>query len=94
MAIVCVISLHWEQLLALFGAGTESLQTDLGWKSQPLRLLYVLSIMAAIVLSEFLRYLERVLSGLRANRGRLIPPKREMRSQTNDDARRNAGCTA
>jgi hypothetical protein len=74
MAIVCVISLHWEQFLAVFGAGKESPQTDLGWKSQPLPVLYVLSIMAAIVLLEFLPYLEELFRGLRANRGRLIPP--------------------
>jgi hypothetical protein len=75
MAIVSVISLHWEQFLALFGAGTESLQTKLSWKSQPLPVLYILSIMTAIVLFELLPYVEELLRGLRANRGQLISPK-------------------
>ena len=71
MAIVSVVSLHWQQFLAVFGAGSEPLRTDLSWKPEPLPILYVIAIL--VLLFELLPYLEEFWRGLRANRGRLIP---------------------
>ena len=75
MAIVSVVSLHWHQFLAVFGAGLEPLRTDLSWKSEPLPILYITSILSIVLLFELLPYLEEFWRGLRANRGRLVPPK-------------------
>jgi hypothetical protein len=73
MAIVSVVSLRWGQFLALFGAGPETMRTDIAWKPTPLPVLYVAIIMAVILLFELLPYIEEFLRGLRANQGRLIP---------------------
>jgi hypothetical protein len=75
MAILSVISLHWEQFLALFGGGSEPAKFDLAWKSEPLPIPYIASIMIIILLFEFLPYFEEFVRGLRANAGRLVPTK-------------------
>ena len=75
MAIVSVVSLHWQQFLAVFGAGSEALRTDLSWKPEPLPILYIIGILSIVLLLELLPYLEEFWRGLRANRGRLIPTK-------------------
>jgi hypothetical protein len=75
MAIVSVVSLHWQQFLAMFGAGSEALRTDLSWKPEPLPILYIIGILSIVLLFELLPYLEEFWRGLRANRGRLIPTK-------------------
>jgi hypothetical protein len=75
MAIVSVVSLHWQQFLAVFGAGSEALRTDLSWKPEPLPILYIIGILSIVLLFELLPYLEEFWRGLRANRGRLIPTK-------------------
>jgi hypothetical protein len=79
MAIVSVVSLHWQQFLALFGAGSEPLRTDLSWKPEPLPILYVTAILSMVLLFELLPYLEEFWRGLRANRGWLVLPKRARR---------------
>lgn len=73
MAILSVVSLHWGQFLALFGAGPEPLRTTISWKSEPLPVMYVLTIMTVVLLFEFLPYMEELLRGLRNNEGRLVP---------------------
>jgi hypothetical protein len=75
MAIVSVASIQWGQFLALFGSGQEPARFDLVWKEQPLPLAYVASIMAIILLFEFLPYPEEFARGLRANRRALLPAK-------------------
>jgi hypothetical protein len=75
MAIVSVVSLHWYQFLAMFGAGREPLRTDLSWKPEPLPILYIAGILSIVLLFELLPYLEEFWRGLRANQGRLVPPK-------------------
>jgi hypothetical protein len=82
MAIVSVVSLHWQQFLALFGAGSEPLRTDLSWKPEPLPILYVIAILSVVLLFELLPFLEEFWRGLRANRGRLVPA---MRKDANSD---------
>ncbi|WP_027144352.1 hypothetical protein [Mesorhizobium sp. WSM3626] len=79
MGLVSVVSLHWGQFLALFGAGRETARFDFAWKSQPLPVTYIVCVMAVILLFELLPYLEEFVRGLRANGGRLIPPKARRR---------------
>ncbi|MDR6303339.1 hypothetical protein GGQ85_001022 [Nitrobacter vulgaris] len=73
MAIVSVVSLHWQQFLAVFGAGSEALRTDVSWKPEPLPILCVTTILSMVLLFKLLPYLEEFWRGLRANRGRLVP---------------------
>lgn len=75
MGLVSVVTLHWDQFQALFGAGTENARFDLAWKSQQLPVAYIAIVMSVILLFELLPYLEELLRGLRANSGRLVPPK-------------------
>jgi hypothetical protein len=74
MAILCVVSIHWGQFLALFGVGPERARFDLIWKSEPLPIAYIVSVLVVILLFEFLPYVEEFLRGLRANAGQLVPP--------------------
>ena len=74
MAILCVVSIHWGQFLALFGVGSERARFDLVWKSEPLPVAYIVSVQVVILLFEFLPYVEEFLRGLRANAGQLVPP--------------------
>ena len=75
MGLVSVVSLHWGQFLALFGAGTERARFDLAWKQEQLPVAYVAIVMIVIALFELLPYVEEFLRGLRANAGRLVPAK-------------------
>jgi hypothetical protein len=75
MAIVSVVSLHWQQFLAMFGAGAEPLRTDISWKPEPLPIFYIAGILSIVLLFELLPYLEEFWRGLRANGGRLVPAK-------------------
>jgi hypothetical protein len=75
MALVSVVSRHWQQFLAVFGMGSEPLRTDLTLKSEPLPIVYIASILIMVLLFELLPYIEEFVRGLRANRGRLVPPK-------------------
>ena len=74
MAILCVVSIHWGQFLALFGVGPERARFDLIWKSEPLPIAYIVSVLVVILLFEFLPYVEEFVRGLRANAGQLVPP--------------------
>ncbi|MBZ9984601.1 MULTISPECIES: diguanylate cyclase [unclassified Mesorhizobium] len=75
MGLVSVISLHWGQFLALFGAGTETARFELVWKSEQLPVTYIACVMGVILIFELLPYLEELVRGLRANAGKLIPSK-------------------
>jgi len=75
MGLVSVLTLHWGQFLALFGAGQETARFDLAWKWQQLPVTYIACLMAAILLFELLPYVEEFIRGLLANQGSLIPPK-------------------
>jgi hypothetical protein len=67
MAIVCVVALHWDQFLALFGRGSEPAQFTFRLKPEPQRLspAYLVSLFTGIVLFEVLPYLEELVRGLR-----------------------------
>ncbi|ESY66903.1 diguanylate cyclase [Mesorhizobium sp. LNHC232B00] len=75
MGIIIVISLHWGQFLALFGLGSESARFNLVWKSEPLPVTYIVTMLVIILLFEFLPYIEEFVRGLRANAGKLVPEK-------------------
>jgi hypothetical protein len=94
MALVSVVSRHWQQFLAVFGVGSEPLRTNLTWKSEPLPILYIASILGLILFFELVPYGEEFVRGLRANRGRLVPQKaRDAKSgneRSDDQSRRNA----
>src|SRR3954451_21386285 len=81
MAILFVVTRHWDQFLALFGFGTEPARFDLSLKEEPLPTTYVLSIMAAAFLFEVIPYVEEFVRGLKANRGMLLPPKARSRGR-------------
>ena len=76
MSLVLVIVLNWSQFLALFGLGSAAPRFEIVLKDPPLPWGYVLPIMGAVVLFEVLPYLEELVRGLRANRGKLSPPER------------------
>ncbi len=71
-----VATLHWGQLLALFGLGDEPARFTLEWKREPLPPGYVTTVLAAAVLIELLPYLEELRRALRANGLRLVPRRR------------------
>ncbi|MDG4882720.1 diguanylate cyclase [Mesorhizobium sp. WSM4884] len=75
MGLVSVVSLHWGQFLALFGFGPEKARIGLAWKEQQLPVAYIATVMTVILLFELLPYAEEFFRGLRANSGRLVPPK-------------------
>jgi hypothetical protein len=79
MAILFVVTRHWEQFLALFGLGVEPARFGLSWKKEPLPTGYVVSIMAATFMFELVPYVEEFLRGLKANHGLLVPPKARTR---------------
>jgi hypothetical protein len=76
LAIICVITLHWTQFLALFGAGTEVAQYTIRSKDELLPVPYLASLFGAIVLFEILPYLEELLRGWRQARKGAIHPGR------------------
>jgi hypothetical protein len=55
---------HWPQLLALFGLGTAPARFSIVWKSQPLPLVYIVTVLVAALLFELLPYLEELCRGL------------------------------
>jgi hypothetical protein len=74
MAIIGVVSIHWQQFLALFGAGGEAPRFDIAWKPQSLPVAYIFVTFAVILIFEFLPYIEEFVRGYRRNGGRLVPP--------------------
>jgi hypothetical protein len=65
MALLLVISRHWPQFLALFGAGDDIARFDLSLKSEPLSPLYQASVLAGAFLFGVAHYSEELLRGLR-----------------------------
>lgn len=75
LAIVLVCAMHFDQFLALFGAGNAVARFDVALKPESLPTTYIATLMIAILLLELLPYVEELWRGLRANHGRLIPGK-------------------
>jgi hypothetical protein len=65
MGLLIVVTLHWQQFLALFGLGHEAADFGLRLKQPPLPWLYVTVILALVLLFEVLPYLEELARGLR-----------------------------
>ncbi len=80
MAGTFVVVLHWDQFLALFGLGHEPARFAPMWKAEPLPVVYIVAVLVASLLLELLPYLQELWSGLRANRGRLVPARESGRS--------------
>jgi hypothetical protein len=76
MSLLLVVVLNWSQFLALFGLGSEAPRFAIVDKNPPLPWGYVSSILVAVLLFEALPYLEELVRGLRANHGRLVPPRK------------------
>ncbi len=54
MGIIIVVSLHWGQFLALFGFGSEPARFNLVWKSEPLPVFYIVTMLVVVLLFEAL----------------------------------------
>jgi hypothetical protein len=67
-----------EQLRALVGAGAARADFGLHWRANPLPPAYLGALLICVVLLEVLPYAEELLRGLRANRGKLVPPRTEI----------------
>jgi hypothetical protein len=74
-AALFVVSRHWTQFEALFGAGPDSADFSLAWKNKPLPIGYVVIIVTLVLVFEVLPYLEEFFRGLRANGGALVPSR-------------------
>ncbi|WP_394517407.1 diguanylate cyclase [Pantoea sp. SGAir0175] len=68
MALLLVISRHWPQFLALFGAGNEAPRFTLTLRADPLPQGYIIGVLCAIVVFELLPYLEEYLRTQRAKK--------------------------
>jgi len=68
MALVLMVSLHWDQFLALFGAGPQAARFELALRSEPLPRTYVVALFTAIAVFELLPYLEELWRGIKATR--------------------------
>ncbi|WP_029592160.1 hypothetical protein [Franconibacter pulveris] len=60
MALLLVIARHWEQFLALFGAGPAQADYSLSLKEEMLPMGYIVAIFSAILLLELLPYFEEL----------------------------------
>lgn len=70
MAGAFVAVLHWSQLLALFGLGSEPARFALEWKSDSLPVGYLVTVLSAALLFELLPYLEELWRGWKARPAR------------------------
>jgi hypothetical protein len=65
MALLVIITLHWQQFLSLFGFGPDTPEFALRLKEPPLPWLYVTIIILLVVLFEILPFLEELIRGIR-----------------------------
>lgn len=71
VSVVCI--LHWGQVLALFGAGTETARFSFGWKDPPLSPLYLTALFGAVIGLVVVPFGEELWRCLRAARRRSRP---------------------
>ncbi len=67
LSMLCV--LHWQQFLALFGAGAVSPDFSLRWKYQPLPAFYLIAILCSVVVLQILPYGEELWRCVRYEKG-------------------------
>ncbi|SFC41883.1 hypothetical protein SAMN05216321_104219 [Cupriavidus sp. OV038] len=72
-AVVILAAAHWDQFLALFGAGAEPPRLTLTPKRDPLPSSYLIGLFAALGLFVVLPYAEELLRCLRAQAARAKP---------------------
>lgn len=65
MGLLMVVTLHWQQFLAVFGVGRENADFGLRLRDPPLPWLYVTVILSIVLLFEVLPYLEEFLRSWR-----------------------------
>lgn len=63
--LLIVVTIHWQQFLALFGLGTEDAEWTLRLKQPPLPWLYLSLILSVVFLFEVLPYLEELWRGIK-----------------------------
>jgi len=68
MALVLVVVLHWGQFTSLFGLGIETADFGLRWKSAPLPILYISSVLILVVLIDLIPFAEELVRSLRVTR--------------------------
>ena len=68
LAVVLIVILYWGQFLALFGLGNEVARFDLRWKSAPLPVPYIVTVLVLIVLIDLMPFIEELFRALRAAR--------------------------
>ena len=69
--LLMIIVLHWEQFLALFGASAEPARFEIIWHREPLPVGYIATVLLAVLVFEVLPYVEELIRGLRAKKGRI-----------------------
>jgi hypothetical protein len=69
LALCCVLFLHWDQFLALLGAGTQPADFSVQRKSPALPPAYIAGTLVALVLLEMLPFAEEMARCLRPARG-------------------------
>jgi hypothetical protein len=67
MGLIVVITVHWQQFLALFGVGQQAPEFAVQLRQPPLPWLYVSVILSLVVLFEVLPYLDELVRGIRAD---------------------------
>ena len=65
MGLLIVVTLHWQQFLALFGIGHEIADFGLRLKQPPLPWAYVSTVLCLVLLFEVLPYLEELARGIK-----------------------------
>ena len=77
MGLLIIITLHWQQFLALFGLGRETAQSGLRIKEGPPSALYVTIMLSLVLLFEVLPYLEELARTVAFARRRTEPRHRD-----------------
>ncbi|WP_028310794.1 hypothetical protein [Derxia gummosa] len=75
MAALTIAALHWPQALAALGLGDEPARWEIARKPDPLPAAYVVTVLGAAFLIEFLPFVAELRRGLRAAGGRLVPDR-------------------
>jgi hypothetical protein len=65
MGLLIVVTLHWQQFLALMGLGHETADLGLRLKQPPLPWIYVSLILSLVLLFDVLPYLEELARGIK-----------------------------
>jgi hypothetical protein len=65
MGLLIVVTLHWQQFLALVGLGQDTADWGLRLKQPPLPWIYVSLILSLILLFDVLPYLEELARGIK-----------------------------